>query len=133
MFSKEEFIGAIKKYSNSLTFGPDKLSWKHLKRIVKDIICLNRIINIVNAYINIGYWLLYFKVWTTIIIPKSNKKFYNSFKAYQLIVLLNTISKLFKKVIGERMQFLSISNNFIHPCQLGGLIWTRSKIIPPAH
>jgi len=35
--------------------------------------------------------------------------------------LLNTISKLFEKVIGERLQFLLISNNFIHPCQLGEL------------
>ena len=40
---------------------------------------------------------------------------------YQPIVLLNTISKLFEKVIGERMQFLMISNNFIHIYQLGGL------------
>jgi len=60
-FSKEEFIGVIKKYNNSSTPGPDKLSWRHLKRIVKDIIYLNRIIDITNAYIDIGHWLLHFK------------------------------------------------------------------------
>ena len=58
---------------------------------------------------------------TTIIIPKLNKKSYDSLKAYQSIVLLNIISKLFEKVVSERLQFLSISNNFIHLCQLDGL------------
>jgi len=53
---------------------------------------------------------------TTIVIPKPNKESYDSPKAYQPIVLLNMIGKLFKKVIGERMQFTTISNNFIHPC-----------------
>jgi len=36
-------------------------------------------------------------------------------------MLLNTTGKLFEKMIGERLQFLLISNNFIHPCQLGRL------------
>ena len=36
-------------------------------------------------------------------------------------MLLNTTNKLFEKIIGERMQFLLISNNFIHLYQLGGL------------
>jgi len=55
--------------------------------------------------------------------------------------------KLFKKMIGKRMQFLMISNDFIYPCQLGGLkhrstmdasialtylIQAGSKISPPA-
>jgi len=71
--------------------------------------------------IDIGHWPLHFKVSTTIVIPKLNKKSYNFSKAYWPIILFNTIGKLFKKVIGERMQFLTISNNFIHLCQLGGL------------
>ena len=56
-----------------------------------------------------------------IIIPKPNKSAYNSPKLYWLIVLLNTIEKLFKKMIGERLQFHTISNNFIHQSQLGDL------------
>jgi len=31
------------------------------------------------------------------------------------------LGKLIKKVIGDRLQFQSISKNFIHSCQLGGL------------
>jgi len=35
--------------------------------------------------------------------------------------LLNTLGKLIEKVIGERIQFHVIANDFIHPSQLGGL------------
>jgi len=36
-------------------------------------------------------------------------------------VLLNTLDKLIKKVIGERLQFQVMANDFIHPSQLEGL------------
>ena len=57
----------------------------------------------------------------TVVIPKLNKKSYDSPKSFRPIVLLNTISKLIKKVIGERLQFIMVANNFIHSSQLGGL------------
>ena len=56
---------------------------------------------------------------TTIIIPKPSKAEYDSSKFFYPIVLLNIIGKLFEKMIGKQLQFLMISNNFIHPCQLG--------------
>jgi len=37
------------------------------------------------------------------------------------IVLLNTLGKLIEKIIAKRIQFTVLKNNFIHPCQLGGL------------
>ena len=37
------------------------------------------------------------------------------------IILLNMLGKLIEKVIAERIQFTVAKNNFIHPCQLGGL------------
>jgi len=46
---------------------------------------------------------------------------YDQLKAFRPIVLLNTLGKLIEKVIAERLQFTVISNNFIHPSQLGGL------------
>ena len=72
----------LKKYSDTLTTGPDKLSWKHLKRIIRDDTCLRKFVDIANAYINLGHQPAYFKVLTTIIISKPNKKSYNSFKAF---------------------------------------------------
>jgi len=56
-----------------------------------------------------------------VVIPKPNKSVYDSPKLYQPIVLLNTIGKLFEKMIGEQLQFHTISNNFVHQSQLGGL------------
>jgi len=46
---------------------------------------------------------------------------YDQLKSFHPIVLLNTLGKLIEKVIAERIQFTVISNDFIHPSQLGGL------------
>ncbi len=56
-----------------------------------------------------------------IIIPKPNKSLYDQPKAFQPIVLLNTLGKLIEKVIAERLQFTVMSNDFTHLNQLGGL------------
>ena len=117
----EKFICAIANYNNSFTFGPDKLSWEHLKHIIKDKICLKNIIIIANASFELGYWPDHFKKSTTIIIPKPNKSSYNSLKSFKPIVLLNTMGKLIEKVIRNRLQFQVISNNFIYQGQLGDL------------
>jgi len=56
-----------------------------------------------------------------IIIPKPNKSSYDHAKMFYPIVLLNTLGKLIEKIIAKRIQFTVLKNNFIHPCQLGGL------------
>ena len=88
---------------------------------MRDNNCLLKFVNIANVCIDLGHWPSHFKTSTTIIIPKPNKFAYDSPKLYWLIILLNTIGKLFKKMIGEWLQFHIISNNFIHQSQLGGL------------
>jgi len=120
-FSKEELFNTIKSCNNLLVSGLDRLSWRYLKEIVKDKEYTNRLIDIANTCIDLGYWPSHFKTLSMLIIPKPNKTSYNLFKLFQPIMLLNTIGKLFEKVIGERIQFFLISNNSIHPCQLGGL------------
>jgi len=82
---------------------------------------LGKIIIIANACFELGFWLLHFKSSIMIIIPKPNKKSYNSPKSFQPIVLLNTLGKLIKKVISKQLQFHLISNDFIHLYQLGSL------------
>jgi len=106
---------------NASAPGPDKLSWSHLKIILKDNECLGIIIRIANACIELGYWPSHFKRSMTVVIPKPNKKSYDSPKSFRPIVLLNTVGKLIKKVIRERLQFTMAANDFIHPSQLGGL------------
>ena len=119
--SSEDFMNAIDKCNNSSTPGPDRLSWSHLKYINNNKACLGKIISIANACFKLGLWLSHFKSSMTIIILKPNKESYDSPKSFWLIVLLNTLGKLIKKVIGKCLQFLLISNDFIHLCQLGGL------------
>ena len=120
-FSKEEFKQAISKYNNSSVLEPNKLSWCYLKFIVNQDKCLANIINIANAYFNLGHQPNYFKYSSTIIIPKPNKTSYDQAKLFRPIVLLNTLEKLIEKVIAERLQFIVVNNNFIYPSQLGGL------------
>ena len=56
-----------------------------------------------------------------VVIPKPNKKSYDSPKAFRPIVLLNIVGKLIEKVIGDCLQFQVASNDFFHLGQLGGL------------
>ena len=95
--------------------------WSYLKIILKDDECLKIITHIANACIELEYWPSHFKKSTMVIIPKPNKKSYNSLKSFRPIVLLNTMDKLIEKVIRERLQFNMASNNFIHPSQLSSL------------
>jgi len=120
-FSRSEFLSAISKCADSSLPGPDRLTWRHWKTIVKNDACLSNVINITDACINLGHWPRYFKVSTTVVIPKPNKSLYNNLKAFHPIVLLNTLGKLIEKVIAERLQFTVVSNNFIHLSQLGDL------------
>jgi len=120
-FSSHKFKIAILKCTNSSAPGPDKMSWRHWKLIFMNDDCLSKIINIADTCINLGHWPEYFKISTTVVIPKPNKQSYDNPKAFRPIVLLNTLGKLIKKAIAERLQFTVVANNFIHPCQLGGL------------
>ena len=101
--------------------GPDKILWCHLKSIIQNNDCLPNITNITNSCINLRYWPNYFKISTTIVIPKPNKSSYDQPKAFRPIVLLNTLGKLVEKVVTERLQFLVASNECIHPSQLSSL------------
>ena len=120
-FSINKFKSTISKCNNLSAPGPDKLSWHHLKLIVKNNACLTNIINIADSCINLGYWPNYFKISTTIVIPKPNKTLYDQLKVFCPIVFLNTLGKPIEKVVTERLQFLVTSNEFIHPSQLGSL------------
>jgi len=120
-FSEKEFISSITKYNNSLTPGPDKLLWRHLKCIIKNNGFLSSIINIANTCFELGHWPSHFKTSITIIITKPNKELYDTPKVFRPIILLNTFGKLIKKVIGNCLQFHAISNNFIYLYQLSRL------------
>jgi len=55
LFSKEEFKIVLESCNNSSTPRPDKLSWSHLKIILKDDVCITNVIKIANTCIDLGY------------------------------------------------------------------------------
>ena len=120
-FSKKEFKNTINKYNNLFSPRPNHVLQKYLKVIIENNKYLLNIINIANVCINIGYQLLYFKTFSLIIITKPNKMACISLKMFCPIILLNTLGKLIKKVIGERLQYQSITMNFVHLYQLDSL------------
>jgi len=113
-FVEEEFTSTIVKYNDMSAPGSDKLSWRHLKHIIKDKNCLKNIIAIANAYFEVRYWPNHFKSSTTIVIPKLNKMLYDTPKSFRPIVLLKILGKLIEKVISDRLQFHIVSNNLIY-------------------
>ena len=101
--------------------GLDKLTWSHIKSIIRSKEYIFKLVDIANTCIDLGYWPSYFKTSTIVVISKPNITIFNSSKSYWPIILLNTIGKLFKKMIGECLQFHMIFNNFIYHSQLRGL------------
>ena len=91
--------------------------------------------SIANICSELGFWPSHFKTSLMIIIPKPNKKSYDSPKFFRPIVLLNTLGKLIEKVISKHLQFHLILNNFIHPYQLKGLKqrWTTNTGVILTH
>ena len=100
-FSKQEFRDAIAKCSSSSSPGPDHISQRHLKSLFSNDCCLEKLINITDAYINLEHWPSHFKSTNTVIIPKLNKNLYSTPKFFHPIVLLNTTGKLIEKVISN--------------------------------
>ena len=121
-FSKEEFRQALVKYNNSSAPGPNKLIWYHLKVILKQDAYFTHITNIVDACINLGHWPNHFK---------PNKPAYDNSKYFRPIVLLNTLRKLIKKIIADKLQFHVVKNDFIHSSQLGSVMidasWSQHR------
>jgi len=54
-FYEVEFTSSIIKCNNLLSPGSDKLTWRLLKYIVKDNMCLKKIVNITDACFELGH------------------------------------------------------------------------------
>src|SRR6202023_2677312 len=49
------------------------------------------------------------------------KPAYDTPKAFRPIVLLNTMGKLIKKMVANRLQYEAAAESILHPCQFGGV------------
>ena len=98
--------------------GPDHLIWTHLKHLVAHTEVASLFLWITNACLWVGEWL---KESKTMVIPKPGKLMYNVPKAFRPIILLNTMGKLFKKMIASYLQFEAVKEGILHSCQFGGV------------
>ena len=57
---------------------PDHVSWRHLKGILNNNLCLKRIVDLATTCISLEYWPKHFKEATLVVIPKPNKEAYNT-------------------------------------------------------
>ena len=76
---------------------------------------------IANACLRAGIWPKELKASKNVVIPKPEKPSYDVPKAFRPIVLLNTMGKLFEKMIANHLQFEAAKEGILHPCQFGGV------------
>ena len=74
---------------------------KVIKTVLKALIIL--LANTAITYLLKGKLLKYYKITTIIILQKVNKKDYSLLKSYRLIAFKNTLGKLLKKIVVERI------------------------------
>ena len=121
-FIAQELWDILKKCANNSIPSPNHVSQRYLKRIIIHNEYMANILNIANAYFNLGFWPSHFKQSTSIIVPKPNKTHYDTPKSFCSIVLLNTLGKLIEKAISHCIQFQAVQSAFLYPNQLGGII-----------
>ena len=96
-----EMSVALKACSNVFAPGPDHITRRYLKSILADDICAFGILFLANSCITLRHWPRHFKELVSVIIPKPGKPAYDTPKAFQPIVLLNTLGKLIEKIIAR--------------------------------
>jgi len=116
-----EMSEALKACSNVSTPGPDHITWRYLKSILADSICASGILSLANSCITLRHWPQHFKESVSVIIPTPGKPAYDTPKAFQPIVLLNTLGKLIEKMIARQLQFDAVKHSVLHPNQHDGI------------
>ena len=100
-FSLVEMMETLVQCSGQSTPGPDNLTWTHFKCLVAHEEVTSLFLWIANACLQVGVWPKKLKESMTVVISKPGKLSYNVPKAFRLIVLLNTMGKLFEKMIAN--------------------------------
>ena len=119
--SVAEIMENLALTSNTSAPGGDHLTWRHLKLIFDDLPELTALANIFNVILDSGAWPSQLKEVDSIIIPKPKKERYNLPKAFCPIALLNTLGKLFTKILSKCLQFDGIAHDLFHLGQFRGI------------
>src|SRR5262249_5351095 len=121
-FTTAEMMDALRGTSNRSAPGPDKAGWKLWKSVVSSSPdAAEKLVSFANSLVVMGHWPAFLKESNTVVIPKPGKPAYDTPKMFRPIVLLNTLGKLFEKMISNRMQYEAIKYGVLHPNQFGGV------------
>ncbi|MBW0477854.1 hypothetical protein O181_017569 [Austropuccinia psidii MF-1] len=99
--NKNEVRRAIQELPKKKAPDPDKITNELLKTV--DIIVTPYLVKLFNAFLKIGYLPKELKIATTYIMRKAGKDDYYNPASYRQIVLLNSLRKLFEKIINTRL------------------------------
>jgi hypothetical protein len=113
--SPEAILETLKLQRNSAP-GPDGIPWPVLKKCPQFI--FTRLANLYNAVLHSGYYPSNWKQANITYIPKPNKDSQNPLN-YRPISLLNTIGKLFEKIVTSRLRLATNASKVIPPTQFG--------------
>jgi hypothetical protein len=118
---------ALTGTSNQSAPGPDHITWRHLKHIAQDGYASRLFVWLANTCLQSGHWPTEFKASTTVVILKPGKPLYDTPKSFRPIVLLNTLGKMFEKMLSNRLQFEVAEHGVLHPNQFGGVRQNSTK------
>jgi hypothetical protein len=95
--------------------------WCHIKCIVRNGYTSRLFLWLANTCLQSGHWPAEFKASTTVVIPKPGKLLFRP------IVLLNTLGKMFEKMLSNRLQFEAPEHGVLHLNQFGGVRQNSTK------
>jgi hypothetical protein len=107
--------------------GPHHIMSRHLKCIVHDSYVSRLFLWLANTCLQSGHWPAEFKASTTVVIPKPGKPSYDTPKLFCPIILLNTLGKMFEKMLSNRLQFEAAEHGVLHPNQFGRVCQNSTK------
>ncbi len=108
-----QIIQRVKVNKASNTF---KISNKVLQVSLTELTSI--LINLFNAYVIYKYYLKQFKKAQTIVLYKSKKSNYIDLKTYQLIALLDTMSKTLKSIMIKRLNDITEIHHMLSNAQM---------------
>ncbi|MBW0525251.1 hypothetical protein O181_064966 [Austropuccinia psidii MF-1] len=114
----DEIRTNIKQLPNKKSPGPDGVP-NELIKIACDLL-VNKLADLFNNCLTIGHFPTPWKRASTIIIQKTNKSDYSDPSAYRPITLLNTLSKLFERILNNRIMYWAHKTGAIAEGHFGG-------------
>ena len=125
IINKEEINKAIAKLKTNKTFKTNQIFNRMLKTLRETM--TKKLIFIFQIYINVEYHSKSFRETKIIMLKKIKKSDYTFFKIYRSIALLNTINKLLKSIMINKITKIAKKNSLLSKSQMNAKRKKKSK------